>query len=315
VSASLALIGLALGLGVIGPRWLSRASWPTRAPGLGILAWQALSMSVFLSLVLAGLTLAVPELPASEGVAEFFHACTAALKEHYATPSGVVLALLGLALSFGLLTRLGFLLSRGGIASRRDRERQHDLLRLVSTSHPEPDVVVIDHPTPAVYCLPGRSKQVVVTAGALAALSAGQLRGVLAHERAHIRARHDLALLAAECFAALFCNRLGSGVARERIADLAEMHADDAADRSARRDLATAVLVLAGGTQPAAALAASGGCALTRVRRLALPPTPVSLHQQISLVALVAVALALPVVIALAPALSANLLDYCPVFS
>ena len=67
MTAPLVLVVLALVLASAGPRYLMKATWTVQSPALGILAWQALTGSIFGSLVLAGLSLAVPEIPASQG--------------------------------------------------------------------------------------------------------------------------------------------------------------------------------------------------------------------------------------------------------
>lgn len=314
MSAPLGLLAFALLLGTVGPRWLARSSWPTRAPGLGILAWQALTSSVFCSLVLAGVVLGVPEMPVSEGLADFFYACSTALKHHYSTPGGALLSAAGGLSAIALVGRLAFLGLRDWTRARKSRAHQHDLVRLVCSQHTDPDVLVLAHATPAVYCLPGRDGQVIVTQGAISALTEGQLRQVLAHERAHLRARHHLAVLASEAIDGTLFGLLGTRTARESITELAEMHADDAADPTRRRDLASAVVLLAGGVHPVGALAASGGSALARVQRLAAPAEPITRRHRTGLSLLVALTLALPVLIAFGPAVSAVLLDYCPIF-
>lgn len=53
---------------------------------------------------------------------------------------------------------------------------------------------VLDGPLPLAYCLPRLAPRVVLSYAALQALSAEQVRAVLAHEQAHLRARHDLVL-------------------------------------------------------------------------------------------------------------------------
>ena len=55
-----ALLLLAAVAPAAGAPWLSRAAWPQRAPRAGIAAWLACSLSVVVSLVLAGLVLAIP---------------------------------------------------------------------------------------------------------------------------------------------------------------------------------------------------------------------------------------------------------------
>src|SRR5699024_10345781 len=149
--------------------------------------------------------------------------------------------------------------------------RQQALLEVVSVPHSEPGVRVLEHHVPSVFCLPGgRSACVVVSQGALEALTDSQLQQVLAHERAHLASRHHLILRWSDAFAVVRRGRLGSGVARTRIAELVEKDADDAAGHGSRRDLAEAVVALAGGPHPAGALGA-GGAAMSRVRRLTTP--------------------------------------------
>ena len=76
----------------------------------------------------------------------------------------------------------------------RHRSRHKTLLRLVSPSWPPGEPVVLDHPAAAAYYLPGPSGCIVISSGAQSALTADELAAVLAHERAHARRRHHLAL-------------------------------------------------------------------------------------------------------------------------
>lgn len=313
MTAPLGLLTFALVLVAVAIPWLGRAAWPRRAPALGIIAWQTLTASIMLSLILTGLSLAVPELRAANGLAEFLHACSRALQEHYSTPAGAGLSIAGGALTVLLIGRLAFFLGTGFAQACADRNHQRDLLAVVATSHQAQDVVVVQHDTPTVYCLPGRRQQIVVTSAALAALTDEQLTQVLAHERAHIRARHHLALLLADALSATFFHRAPFVLARHQIAELTEMHADDAADPRARRDLAAALVVLAGGARPAGALGANGAAALTRVRRLTEPTNPLAPPARMLLLSLSALSVLLPLAIAVAPGVSAVVADYCPV--
>lgn len=58
-------------------------------------------------------------------------------------------------------------------------------------------VVVIEGDQPEVYALPGRNGSVIISKGLLALLDADELDVVLAHERSHLRHRHDRQLTAA----------------------------------------------------------------------------------------------------------------------
>src|SRR5204862_7881841 len=78
----------------------------------------------------------------------------------------------------------------------RARRRQRELLSLLGHGDPKvPGALVVDHPAAAAYCVPGLRSRIVVSAGALNLLDQAELAAVLAHERAHLRARHDLVLL------------------------------------------------------------------------------------------------------------------------
>jgi len=312
VTAALGLVAFAALLAGPGTRVLSRARWTLRAPGLAILAWQATTLATFVSLVMAGLSVAVPELPDSDGIANFMHACSLALQSHYASPGGIAMGITGALLATVLLARMGYALTRGCVRNSQATQRQRDLIALVARGHERPDVMVIDHSTPVVYCIPGRHQRIVVSRGALTTLSSAQLDQVLAHERAHLRARHHLALLVADTLAWSLWGRLGTSNARDRIADLAEMHADDAVESPRRRDLATAMFVLAGGAQPAGTLGATGGAIALRVRRLSSPSAPMSGRERAGLMTMVAVTVLLPLVIVVTPAVAAALFDACP---
>ena len=53
---------------------------------------------------------------------------------------------------------------------------------------------ILDVEQPLAYCLPGVRSRVVVSEGTLSTLSDSEIAAILTHERAHLRARHDLVL-------------------------------------------------------------------------------------------------------------------------
>ena len=77
-----------------------------------------------------------------------------------------------------------------------------------------------------------RDARVVVSAGTLAMLSADELAAVLAHERAHLRARHDLVLATFDAVHQAFPHAIRSELPAEQCRLLVEMLADDAAVRA-----------------------------------------------------------------------------------
>ena len=293
---ALALLGAALALSRITPR-LSRATWPTRAPALGVLAWQSLSLSLVLSLALAGIALVIPQLPAGTSLKELAHLCTTVLLLQLQRPETAVLTAAGLVGIAVLLGRFAYLFLRGRLTARGRRRRQ--LASLVLTGRDEADgLTVVEHGTPVVYCLPGRNSRIVATTGATALLSTEELAHVLAHEREHLRLRHDLALAVAHALARTFPGVQTFDIAAAQVARLVEMQADDAAGTAARPQLARALLRLAHG--PAGTLSA-GGAAVDRARRLLAPAAPMPWVQRVLVAATAALAVVAPVALGLLP--------------
>lgn len=56
------------------------------------------------------------------------------------------------------------------------------------------DLRVLEVAQPLAYCLPGVRGRVVVSEGTLDSLAEAEVAAILGHERAHLRARHDLVL-------------------------------------------------------------------------------------------------------------------------
>ena len=163
---------------------------------------------------------------------------------------------------------------------------------------------LVEHDSPLVYCLPGRRRTVVVTRAALDALSSDELHWVLAHERRHLRERHDLALALSTALAQVFGRLSVFRIAHQQVSMLVEMQADDAARSSTdRRAMASALLTLSGHSRASAEVTFGGTNSAVRVRRLIDPdPTQVSWGQRLLIGVASAVLLATPIGLALAPA-------------
>ncbi|MEU0052727.1 M56 family metallopeptidase [Streptomyces sp. NPDC006309] len=190
------------------------------------------------------------------------------------------------------------------LSARRRRRRHARLLDLAGRPVPELGVMVLDHDTPAAYCLPGRPGRVVVTSAALRSLTPAQLQAVLAHERAHLTGRHHLVSATGEAFARAFRVLPLARTAREHMADLLEMVCDDHALRSASaRTLAEAMCEVAAGGSPQSTFAAGGTAVLARLRRLLRPSAPLSRAARWAIVLLGAGAAALPYFITCGPVL------------
>jgi hypothetical protein len=314
VIAPLLLGGFAVAMAILAPWALRRSAWTRQAPALGILAWQASSAAVLIAAILAGTVLAVPTLPITTDLADWLGACSLALRERYATPGGAATATAGVIVAAAIMLRLVSCLAVGWFRVTRTRRSLRANLALLASQGTQPGVWVVEHPEPAAYGLPGREGRVVVSRGAIEALDGQQLAAVLAHERAHLGDRHDLVLVTANAL------RRGFGIvplfrwAETEIADLVEMRADDAALGSVgRRTLAGALVALAGARHPAGSLGVGGSLAVVRVRRLAAPGRSLGAVRSVATVAGCLAVLAVPVAVAVGPAVTAAAMDYCPV--
>lgn len=310
--AALMLLGYAVAVSVVGCRVLRR-SWTSRAPRAAVVGWQALSTSVVSAILLAAVSLALPFLPLRFSLASLLGAHSVAIIEHYETPVGVWPGILGLAVVAGLASMLVVTTGRSFLRKRRVRRSQLASLRLVG--HPHPDgFTVIDHQVPVAYCLPGGSGTVVLSSAALKLLDPRERELVLAHERSHLRARHDLALAYSDALARTFPWVPLFAVAHDHVATLLEMAADDAAAGARdRRRLAVALVALGTGVRPETALAASNTALLQRVRRLTTISASTPRGTGFLLSTTAALVLSAPLGLALAPAIEAAATDCCTV--
>ncbi|AXK34401.1 M56 family peptidase [Streptomyces armeniacus] len=316
ISAAL-LLGYAVMLAALAAPALGRAAWTVRAPRLGIWVWQALTASVVLSVVLAGLVVTVPTVRVSGSLGDMLHACALMLRAQYETPGGATAAATGSVLAAAVAGRMGWCLAAALWRARRERRAHARVLALVGTPDTALGVTVLEDARPAAYCLPGLGHRIVLTSAALAALEPKALAAVIAHERAHIRGRHHLVLAYAEALERAFPRTALFRTAATQTRRLVEMAADDEA--TARSDgplpLAGALLELAGAGGrsggPAASLAAGGDVA-HRVRRLLGPRRP--LRRAVSWVGAgtAAAVLVLPFVLAAQPAVAATSMNACP---
>ena len=228
--AALGLLVLGVALAEPVSRALAAARWPARDPVGALLVWQAVGLAGGLALVGAGVVYGLAPLgPDLRGA-------LAVLAARPAAVLGVgVDHLLALAAGLGLLCWLLGVMAATTRRTLRARRRHCDLLDVLATPWPAvPGARVLDHPTPVAYCLPGRRSRVVLSVGALRALDPTQVVAVLAHERAHLRERHDLVVLPFVAWGATAPFVRGMVVAQVAVAALIEMRADDVAAAHAR---------------------------------------------------------------------------------
>jgi Zn-dependent protease with chaperone function len=311
LTAAVILLVYTAAMAAGGTWWLPRAVWPLRTPRLGIAIWQALSLTVAGSAILAGMLLAglCLEIGTSPGPVEV-GVSLAALRAGYATAGGVAAGVAGGALALMVAGRLAWFTAWGLACAARRRARHDDTLALVAHPGPAPGLFLLDDDHPAVYCLPGR-RRIVLTTGALRRLDTRQLDAVLAHERAHLAGRHHLVLGFAAAFSGAFPRIPLFAVAAEQISSLVEMAADDAAGRRAHRlTLAGALLTLAAARVPAGALGAAGTAAAQRIRRLAESPDTASKSRRAATSA--AALVAASAFMLSAPVLAVLSIPHCP---
>ena len=309
--ASLSLLGLAAVLLIVGPR-LATASWTQQAPRLAVLTWQALTVSVVAALVLAGVTLLIPTTALASDLGAIVHACAMSIASAYGAPQSLPTALLGTVVVGVIPAWIAVCAIRVLVGGSRSRRQMSRSLDQVTEHDGERGLMVLDAAEPAAFCVPGRRRQIVVTRGALDRLSDSELAGVLAHERAHLHGRHDLAVALAQVLARAFPGVRLFQAANVETRRLVELLADDVAVRAVDRvSVASAIVSLAEMRAPAAAFAMAQDAAVLRVNRLLQPRPPMTVWRHrlggFTVLAIVTV----PVLLALYPTISAALSDLC----
>jgi len=269
---------------------LAVARWPRRSPAAAILLWQALGLGWGLAAIgaLAGLGAADERTGVAAGAVAAASRLVRGSGDTALRAWSLLTAVRAVSLGAGivLLLLLCWVLLAAFAAVFRSRQRQRVLLSLLAHGDPKvPGALVVDHPAAAAYCVPGLKSAIVISAGALDLLDQAELAAVLAHERAHLRERHDLVLLPFTALLSAFRWSRAARRAHGAVALLVEMHADDCALRHRpARELATALLrvgAAGAGQAPTGALAAAGadldgegeGEVAARVTRL-LRPAP-----------------------------------------
>jgi Zn-dependent protease with chaperone function len=257
------------------PALLARATWPLRAPRAAMVLWQAIALAAALSAFSAGIAIATRLLMPGPDGRPTAGVMGAAGRLGWPLWTAYI-AVFALTVLVG--ARLAVAVLQLAIANRRRRAHHRMVVDLVGVGHDaalaQPcartrDLRVLDIAQPLAYCLPGVRSRVVVSEGALTALADAEVTAILSHERAHLRARHDLVLEAFTAVHAAFPRLVRSANALRAVQLLVELLADDAAVRATgRTPLARALVACAAGRPPSGALASGGPSTVLRVRRL-----------------------------------------------
>jgi Zn-dependent protease with chaperone function len=258
------------------PALLARAKWPLRAPRAAMVLWQAVALAAVLSAFSAGIAIATRLLMPGPDGRPTASIIGAAGRLGWPLWTAYI-AVFALTVLVG--ARLMIAVVQVVIANRRRRAHHRMVVDLVGVGSDvalaQPcartrDLRILDVPQPLAYCLPGVRSRVVVSEGTLTTLADEEVAAILTHERAHLRARHDLVLEAFAAVHAAFPRLVRSASALGAVQLLVELLADDAAVRAAgRAPLARALVACASGRTPSGALAAGGTSTVLRVRRLA----------------------------------------------
>jgi Zn-dependent protease with chaperone function len=247
------------------PAVLARATWPMRAPRAAVVLWQSIALAAVLSAFSAGIAIAsrlfVPGLdgrPTATVTSEI---------RVLGWPLWIAYVLV-FALTLLIGVRLIVAVLQVAIATRRRRAHHRMVVDLVGNKQ-KSGLRVLGVQEPLAYCLPGVRSRVVVSEGTLTTLADNEITAILSHERAHLRARHDLVLEMFTAVHAAFPRFVRSASALDAVRLLIELLADDAAVRAAGpTPLARALVACAAGRAPSGALAAGGPTTVLRVRRL-----------------------------------------------
>jgi Zn-dependent protease with chaperone function len=170
------------------------------------------------------------------------------------------------AISGLVLARLLVSGHKVGTNLREVRRRHRDLVDVLAV-HGDTHVRVLEHPTPTAYCLPGSKRRVVLTQGTIDTLPGQELEAVLAHERAHLRARHDLVL---EFFTVVH-EAVPAFIRSERALREVQLLIEVLADRAAVREVGTlptarAIVMMSGGPKPVGSMALRENPSAAKVR-------------------------------------------------
>jgi Zn-dependent protease with chaperone function len=236
-----ALVALAILLAWPVPRALARVTSLRRASRAALVLWQSTAVAA----VLAALLAAPAALPALLG-----HQ----VRLSQSWPTVTVAAVLSGVVAVRLLLSG----DRVGRNLRTARRRHRDLVDLLGVAGEGADrhMRVLEHTTPTAYCVPGVRRRVVLTQGTLDRLGPDELSAVLAHERAHLGARHDLVMEFFTVVHEAMPGFLRSEAALREVHLLIEVLADRAAVRHAGAvSTGRAIVAMAGGPKPAGAMA------------------------------------------------------------
>jgi hypothetical protein len=221
-----------------GPRLLTVGRWQVRYPRIALAAWHtALGMGVLA--MVASVAAAVTATLSAQGAPD--------------VAVGVVQTVVGWCALGGLGAFLVVIAVGSDELEDAGRRTFGDVLSLPHTAERldrRTTLLTCRSDEPFACAIPGRGTAVVITTGLRSILTPAQLRAVIAHERAHLRGRHYLAIRLAELNRACIPSSRASKQLLRATALLVELIADDDAARHAGAvHLANALVQIAHHTQ------------------------------------------------------------------
>ena len=304
------------------PVALSRARWTSRSPFAAMVLWQSIALAGGLSMIGAMLVYGLE--PLGDNLVAALRRAFAIVLGNQASNDLRFWHLFALCAAALLGTHLVFTLGLTYARITTQRRRHRDLLQVLSSpSGAMERTLVINHPAPVAYCLPGGSRSVTVLSdGLLEALSPAELAAVVDHERAHLTQRHHLLLWAFEAWRQALTWLPTTRLSRQAVSSLVEMLADDVARRTtADETLVRAIALVALGSGEADSTAAPPAAAnatgsnepgmpdegeaslASRVSRLLTPHPPLGRAKTTAVLAASGLLLAVPTALLLAPGL------------
>jgi Zn-dependent protease with chaperone function len=249
--ASYLLATLAIILAWPAPILLSRADWPARAPFTAMVLWQSIALAGGLSMIGAMLVWGLE--PLGDNLVSASAGFLGILLDGKPAENLGVVHVFAISAATLLFGHLVFTLVLTFVRIRRQRRRHRDMLNLLSSpSADQPATLVISHPAPVAYCLPGGARSVTVMSdGLMDLLTRAELDAVLTHEHAHLHQRHHLLLWAFAAWRSALPWLPTSQLAQRAVSELIEMLADDEALRHVDEPtLVRAIAIVGSGALP-----------------------------------------------------------------
>lgn len=289
---------------------LSRQRFIDNRPRLGLVLWLTALVSFLLANALAAMLLALDSAAVRFAASDVLSGCLSAWHQH--ASRAPVTAIIG---SIFLVCSVSWLAVQGALVMTHTwtaRRRHRAVLDYVGTPDHTLRVVVLQHPSIHAYCLPGRGGRVVVTSGAMEAMSPAQVDAVLAHERAHLQGRHSFVTGTVHWLATALPHLPLARRAEQAVGFLIERAADESASRQCgRAAVASALLVVNRTLLPLAVLGVSGESAEHRARLLLTPDRAGSTRQLLTTMLLTLAMIVVPLALALGPTIGLDWTGHC----